>query len=240
MGLVLLFRADPTVAAGAMVVAVCPGAPYAPPFTALARGRVDQAVGLMVILAGSSALLAPLLLQALLPLVTAGGTARVDGTRVVRTLALVQFLPLCVGLAFAAYRPSVAQHLKKPVGRVAALLNVALLALILVVQFRMLADIRWSGYVGMLALVAASAAAGWLLARRDRQERRMLAITTSVRNVGVGLVIAGGSFPGTPAVTFATAYALVQTVVVALAVTALGRAARVEPPSALQGLALHQ
>ena len=45
VGLVLLLGAHPMVAAGVMVVAVCPGAPYAPPFTALAKGRVDRAVG---------------------------------------------------------------------------------------------------------------------------------------------------------------------------------------------------
>src|SRR5215213_6839106 len=48
--LVILFRAQPMVAAGVMVIAVCPGAPYGPPFTAIAKGRVDKAVGLMVVL----------------------------------------------------------------------------------------------------------------------------------------------------------------------------------------------
>jgi hypothetical protein len=37
-----------------------------------------------------------------------------------------------------------------------------------------------------------------------------------VRNVGVSLVIATGSFPGTKAVTAATAFALFQTLVMAL------------------------
>ena len=96
VALVLLFRAQPLVAAGVMIVAVCPGAPYGPPFTAIAKGDVSRAVGLMVILAGSSAVLAPLLLQWLLPFVTGGPTARVDAGRIVRTLALVQFLPLAL------------------------------------------------------------------------------------------------------------------------------------------------
>src|SRR5688500_16670235 len=68
VGLLLLFHAQPLVAAGFLIVAVCPGAPYGPPFTSLAKGNVVAAVGLMVILAGSSALIAPLLLQFLLPL----------------------------------------------------------------------------------------------------------------------------------------------------------------------------
>jgi len=82
----------------------------------------------------------------------------------------------------------------------------------------------------------ASALAGWLLARNDPAERRTLAVSSAVRNVGVGLVIAGGSFPGTPAVTFVTAYALIQTVAVALAVTAVGRSTAAPQAPALGGL----
>src|ERR1700752_1669183 len=52
VALVLLFRAPPLVAAGVMVVAACPGAPYGPPFPALARGNVDRAGGWMLPLAG--------------------------------------------------------------------------------------------------------------------------------------------------------------------------------------------
>lgn len=230
VGLVLLVRPHPMVACGAMIVAVCPGAPYAPPFTALAKGRAEQAVGLMVVLAGSSAVFAPMLLQALLPLVAGGGAAKVKGLKVVTTLALTQFLPLCAGLCAAGFRPSLANLLKTPLARLGTVLNVALIAVILVVQFRMLAAIRATGYAAMLVLLACSATAGWVLARRDPAARRTLAVTTAVRNVGVGLVIAGGSFAGTPAVTFVTAYALLQTVVVALVVVAFSRIT-VAPPA---------
>src|SRR5262245_34811667 len=66
--LLLALVADPLVAAGVLIPAVCPGAPFGPPFTAMARGNVVVAVGLMTILAASSAIVAPLLLQLLLPL----------------------------------------------------------------------------------------------------------------------------------------------------------------------------
>jgi bile acid:Na+ symporter, BASS family len=66
--LILLLDADPLVAAGILILAVCPGAPYGPPLTALARGATATSIGLMVLLAGSSVVLAPLLLSVLLPL----------------------------------------------------------------------------------------------------------------------------------------------------------------------------
>jgi BASS family bile acid:Na+ symporter len=211
------------VAAGFLIVSVCPGAPYAPPFTAIARGDVARAVGLMVILAGSSAIFAPLLLKGLLPLVAGDAQANVNAGRIVGTLAVVQFLPLCIGLFLRARYPAIAIRLSKPFRRVGMLLNVTLIGVILLAQFRMLSAIHLTGYVGMLALLAGSILAGWLLGGPGRAGRDTLAITTSVRNVGVALVIAGGSFPGTPAVTSTTAYALFQTVVVALLVLAYGR-----------------
>ena len=50
-----------------------------------------------------------------------------------------------------------------------------------------------------------------------------MAITTAVRNVGVALVIAGGNFPGTPAVTATTAYGLFQTLMTLAVVMAIAK-----------------
>jgi BASS family bile acid:Na+ symporter len=60
----------------------------------------------------------------------------------------------------------------------------------------------------MLGLLLASWAAGWLLGGSDAAGRKALTLTTSLRNVGVGLVIATGAFAGTPAVTATLAYGL--------------------------------
>jgi BASS family bile acid:Na+ symporter len=64
VALLLWFAPPPIVSAGFIIVAVCPGAAYGPSFTAIAKGNVAVAVGLMVILTGSSAICAPLLLTA--------------------------------------------------------------------------------------------------------------------------------------------------------------------------------
>jgi hypothetical protein len=52
-----------------------------------------------------------------------------------------------------------------------------------------------------------------------------MAMATSVRNVAVGLVLATTSFPGTPAIAAATAFALFQTIAIALIALAWGRLA---------------
>ncbi len=207
-------------AAGFLIVAVCPGAPYGPPFTAIAKGNVSAAVGLMVILAGSSAVLAPALLFFLLPLMGGGGTLSVDAGRILITLLMTQLLPLCIGLFIRHRRPDTAARLQKPFTQLSKVLNLLVLGFILVVQFHVLSAVRPRGFAGMIALLVLSLAAGWLLGGRESANRKAMAFATSVRNVSVSLVIATGSFPGSPAVTAVLVYGIFQTL--ASAVIALG------------------
>ena len=222
VGLLLLFHANPMVAAGLLVAAVCPGAPYGPPFTSMAKGNVTVAVGLMIILAGSSAIVAPLLLALLLPWLAGNTAVEVNVVKMVGTLLGAQLLPLCLGLWIRGGRPLLADRLKRPASVLSLALNLLLLGVIFFVQGRTLAEIRMRGYFGMLCLVLACMAAGWLGGRAGESPKGMV-LTTSVRNVGVGLVIAAGSFPGTAAVTSATAYGIVQTILIALVALAWGR-----------------
>jgi BASS family bile acid:Na+ symporter len=208
VGLLLLFDAHPLVATGFLILAVCPGAPYGPPLAAVAKGNGSVAVGLMVILAGTSAVLAPILLGALLPLLAGNEPLKVDATRIVIMLLVTQLLPLCLGVAVRQWRPQLADRLRKPAGWMSMVLNLVAVGLILTVHFQLLADIRPRGFVGMLALLLVSWAGGWLLGGPDRDTRRTMTLTTALRNVGVGLVIATGAFAGTPAVTAVLAYGL--------------------------------
>ena len=105
-GLLCLFDPHPMVAAGFLILAVCPGAPYGPPLTAVAKGNTPAAVGLMVILAGSSAIVAPLLLSLLLPLVSGNHALTVDATKVVATLLASDPHAACPRASFTPF-PSI-------------------------------------------------------------------------------------------------------------------------------------
>jgi BASS family bile acid:Na+ symporter len=233
VGLLVLFRANPLVAAGFLVSAVCPGAPFVPPLTGMAKGNAVLSVGLMVLLAGSSALLAPLLLWGLLPLTLSwlpplppdSPPVEINAGSMINTLLFAQLLPLGIGLGLRQWLPGLAAGLRKPANLLSTALGLATLGVIIVVQFGTLLEIPLRAYAGMSALVLVSAAAGWLLGGPGRANRTAVAVATSVRNVGVILVIAAVSFPGTPAVAAATAFGLFQTVVVALAAAGWGRLA---------------
>ncbi len=183
--LLLLFRANPMVAAGFLVAAACPGAPYGPPLTAMAKGNVPVSVGLMIILAGTSAIFAPLLLSLLLPLVAGDTPLKISVVKMVSTLLGAQLLPLCLGVLVRRQYPALADRLRGRAGVLSAVLNFLTLAVILFVQFRVLAEIRLISYVGMLSLLLATMVAGALASRRMSEERKSMVISTAVRNVGV-------------------------------------------------------
>ena len=224
--LLLLFHAAPLVAAGFLIAAVCPGAPYGPPLTGIGKGNVALAVGLMMVLAASSALLAPPLLRLLLPLASGDARIQIDVVKMIGTLLAAQLLPLGIGLFLRHRHPALADRLVTPGQRLSLLLNLVLLAIILTVQFDTLIAIPPRAFAGMTAFVAAGLAAGYLLGGPGSGERTAMATATAVRNVAVTLVIAVASFPGTPAFTAATAFGLFQTILVALVAFAWGRLAR--------------
>src|SRR4051812_30690510 len=206
--LLLLLRVEPTAAAGFLILAVCPGAPYAPPLTALAGGNVAVSAGLMMVLAGSSVVVAPLLLSVLLPFTTGSGELRVDALRMFGTILVTQLLPLSSGLAMNHWRPDLAARLLKPAVAVGKVLNVAAIGLILLAQARQLMDIRLIGILAMMLWLSLSIVLGWLAGGPQDTCRRAVALTTSIRNVGLGVVITTSAFAGTPAVTAVLAYGL--------------------------------
>jgi BASS family bile acid:Na+ symporter len=226
VGLLLWVRPpDPMVALGFLILALCPGAPFAPSCTKLAKGDVAASVGLMVILSGSSVIFAPLLLYLELPVLSANQGLRIDAAKIIATLLATQLAPLCVGLAVRHWVPRVADKLLKPANLLNLILNLATLVSVFVGYFSLLTAVRPQAYLGMAVLLAASLVVGWLLGGPGSDNRKAMMLTTSLRNVGVGLVIVTGSFAGTAAVTAVVVYGIVEIVGSVLTALAFGRTA---------------
>lgn len=204
------FQAPPVVAAGFLILAVCPGAPMGPPFTDIARGSVPHATGAMVILAGLSAPLAPILLMLLLGWLSPGSDLHVNALQIAGVLLLTQMLPLAIGLAIHQWALRLARMIAKPLGLIANVLLLGVVTLILATQYQTLTAFRLRGWFGMIFLLAASLGIGWLCGGSSAATRRTLAVTTGLRNAAVGLVIVSANFAGTPAATAVVAYALVS------------------------------
>jgi BASS family bile acid:Na+ symporter len=208
--LLVLMNADPMAAAGILILAVCPGAPYGPPLTALAGGKIAVSVGLMIILAVSSVLMTPVLLFLLLPLTSRGISLHVDPPAMLGVILAIQLLPLCLGLAVSHWRPDLAARLLTPAVAVGKVLNAATFTVILITHGPQLLDIQPSSILAMVTLLGVSILAGWSAGGRGSGDRKAVALTTSMRNVGLGLVIAASGFAGPSAVAAVVAYGLVQ------------------------------
>ena len=183
--LLYLFHTAPMVTAGFLLVAVCPAAPFAPPLTAMARGNVNVAVGLMVVLAASSAILAPILLSFLLPLVARGANLKIDTFKIVTTLLMTQILPLGIGMMVHYRLQKHAAKLQKRANLLSAVLSLVVFALIISLQYKTLAEIRWVGFVGLTLLILLCLTAGWIVGGQMIGIRRAVSLTTAARNVGV-------------------------------------------------------
>lgn len=207
--LVTWLGAAPAVAAGFFVLAVCPGAPFTPAMVAFARGDVAAATGLMAALAASSAVLAPLLLRALLPMAGMDGS-QVDATAVAGTLMVTQLAPLAATIVVHERRPDLAARVRPFVAGASQALGAATAILIVVAHARLFAEIRFAGLCAMVVLLALSLAAGWWAGGRDRGLRKAVALTTSLRNAGAALAIAGSAFAGTAAGNAVIAYFFVE------------------------------
>ncbi len=166
----------------------------------------------MVLLAGSSAIFAPLLLHFLLPLLSAPGQVAIDLPKMLGVLMFSQFVPLCVGLALRHWLPQLTDKLRGPSKSLGVTLNILLVGWLLATHYSQFDQVDPRGLLAMSALLLISLGTGWFLGGPTVEDRKTLALATSLRNIGLSLVIATGSFPGTPAVTAILGYGLFEIV----------------------------
>ena len=180
--------------------------------------------------AQSSRILRPTTLAALTPLVSGGQTVHVNVLNVVQTLLIGQVLPLLTGLIVNHRWPQRAATWVKPAGQLTKLLNLIFLALVFYTQFESLLKVPMFGFIGLVLLTISSVAVGWLLGGPDRAGRKGLALTTGVRNNGLGVAIATGSFAGTPAIATAAVFGVIGFISTLVVAVVWGKLAKASAP----------
>lgn len=180
----------PSYAAGVVLLAVAPGAPYGPKLAEISDSDLAFASGLLVVLAVVSVATIMVSLALLLP-----GSVTVDPFAIGRLVFGVQLVPLLAGLAVAALATPVADVLYTSVQRLSDY-SFALLIVVLLVAY--LDDMMT--LVGTDALAASSVAVvgsllvGYALGGPRRSTREVLATTTAARNAAIALFVATAGF----------------------------------------------
>jgi BASS family bile acid:Na+ symporter len=211
VSLLVLLHANPMVALSFLILSVCPGAPFVPPLTALARGNVSVSISLMAILAASSAIFAPLLLPFLIPLVATSESTHVNALAIIRTLGATQLLPLATGMLVRSQYSGVTAKLSKWFGIIVNCLLLVVISLVFAAYYRVLIQIPLVSVVAMMLLSVLSTTIGWFVGGAEPGNRKAMALTTSFRNAGVGMVIALG-FGNSQVLLAVVAYTLLSVV----------------------------
>jgi BASS family bile acid:Na+ symporter len=180
---------------GIMLMAAAPIAPMAPvPFVEKAKGDVVYSVGLMVIVAVLSIVLTPLILSLSIPESVGGVT--LNPLDIVRTLLIVQLIPITIGMIIRKIRLGWADKLVKIVPRIGQIGLLVGVGLLLAKQASQIITIEILAYFIMILLVIISLLVGdWILIGETTDKRRSLAVSTAIRNVPLAFLIATESFP---------------------------------------------
>jgi bile acid:Na+ symporter, BASS family len=198
------------IATGVLLMAAAPGAPFLPLLAAAAKGNVAFAVGLMIVLQVVSVVTTPITLQMILPVEAA---IRVPVLRVIGTLILAQLLPLGLGMLVKHRAAPLGRTLGKPVQMLFTLGLIGTVVFVIVPHVDVLGQAAGGGALAiMLFLVVVAWPIGWGLGGVDVGIRKTLAIGTSLRNVGLCLLIAAQNFPDTGVAAAVTAYFLIQAI----------------------------
>ncbi len=206
---IVLFQVSPMVAAGLVILGVSRQRLMARLLLAIARGNLAISTGLMVILAGISAFMIPLLLHFLIPMISYGDLSiKIDLAKLLGTLFFIQLLPLFLGLSIGQWRPKLAEALVKPAGHASKILNLLMISAIVVLQFKVLAGISIDAIVIMLLLVYREYNR-LVFGLAGIKNRKSLSIITAMRNMSLAMGIAVTSFPDSPALTTIIAYSFV-------------------------------
>jgi bile acid:Na+ symporter, BASS family len=208
--IIILFHVPPLVAIGLLILGVSPAAPYGPPFTAIAKGNLAIATGLMVILAGTSAFMTPLLLHLFLPVISNGDfSIRIDPLRLIGTLFIIQLLPLCMGLTLGQWWPKISSTLLTLASHISKVLNFLMIAAITILQLRVVTGIPLNTLAIMVILVSSGIITGWIFGWPGTGNRISVSIITAMRNMSLSMGIAATSFPGSPVVATVLAYSFI-------------------------------
>ena len=178
-------------AAGLILLAMAPGAPFLPAVAARAGGAPAYAAAFFVIATVGAVVYMPLAV----PVLVTGFTA--DPWAIARPIISFIAAPLAVGAALQAAAPATAAWLQPIVRVVAIVATVLLLVLVALIYGR-----EFLGVVGTYAIAAqclfltfATAGAYLLSPRFPEGQRRVLALGLCTRNIGAAAapLLAGGA-----------------------------------------------
>jgi BASS family bile acid:Na+ symporter len=208
-----LFDLPTGVASGLAVLAASPGAPLMTKRAVMVGASFSYAASLQLTLALTAVFITPITLAIFYALFELE-IEKVSVLQVSQQVAMVQLIPLILGLLLQKFRPKIAQVIAKPIGLLGNVLFVLLLILLIVPAFRLKVQISILAMVVIVIMVVSTLAIGHLLGGSEVEKRSALAISTIARNLGLAVFIVVLSETQNLVFPTLTAYAILGAIVV--------------------------
>ncbi|MEB3293066.1 MAG: bile acid:sodium symporter [Synechococcales bacterium] len=188
--LVWVFRLPPEISVGFLMVALAPGGMLGLHFARIAKGNLAYAVGLIVLLSLLSIIITPTLIYLIFP-----DIAATDGFIVSLLGRLLLFIipPFLAGQIIQHWLASIATKVQKLSSFLSIVLFITLTVLTSNLKVLDTQALGWNGVAAIVVFVGIAWFIGWQMGGPELENRKVLAISTSMRNVAICLLIATSS-----------------------------------------------
>ena len=209
--LALAFRLPPELAAGTMILALCPGGVMSNVATRMAAGPVPLSVSLTAVISLVSIVTLPVLTALSVRYFMGADAPPIDVTALGVTMFLLTAVPVGLGMALTRFAPRFTARLAPWMNRITTALFAVLILLALASNWEtFVANIGTLG-PALVTMTAVLLTAGVLTARAaglDARETTTVAIESGIQNGTLGIAVGGivaGVASGLPALTLPTA-----------------------------------
>jgi len=188
------FDLPPDFRIGFLLLAMAPGGLLALQFARVSKGNRVFAVALLLVFCLLAILITPLFVYLFFP---REGAGRLPFGWLTMMLLLLIVVPLVVGRVLKKIIPEHAPKLGLWLGRLSIVIFIV--AAVMAGRYKSPAVklMGTNGIAAIVLLILGAWVVGWLLGGPEIRNRKVLAISTSMRNVGVCLPIASNYFAGT-------------------------------------------
>lgn len=209
--LALLFGLPPELAAGTMIIALCPGGVMSNVATRMAAGSVPLSVSLTAVISLVSIVTLPLLTALSVRYFMGADAPPIDVTALGVTMFLLTAVPVGLGMTLTRFAPVFTARVAPWMNRITTGLFAVLILLALASNWEtFVANIGTLG-PALVTMTAVLLTAGVLTARAaglDHRETTTVAIESGIQNGTLGIAVGGivaGVATGLPALTLPTA-----------------------------------
>ncbi|MBL4768289.1 MAG: bile acid:sodium symporter, partial [Rhodobacteraceae bacterium] len=201
--MLLIFKPQPSIALGLILVAACPGGNISNFITHRAGGNVALSVSMTAIATFGALIMTPMNIafwgNLYAPTREILRNINIDPVTLAITVALMLLMPLVLGIALNSKRPALAARIRKPMQWLSMGIFVLFIVLALAANWGFF--LQFMGSVLLLVIVhnAVAFSAGYLTATLggvSEFNRRAITIETGIQNSGLGLVLIFGFFGG--------------------------------------------